>query len=113
MREPRDLIAALFWLAASVTTTPALAATHSFALYETHCAKCHGKTGAADTWRGRLSFAEDFTDASFQQGNDNSDILKAIDRGPGVMPAFEEKLSLDERKALVQVIRSFGAAAAP
>lgn len=79
------------------------------ALYEQNCAKCHGKTGNADTWRGRLTFAENFTKASFQQGLDNDEILAKINRGPGVMPSFEKKLSLEERKALVQVLRSFGA----
>lgn len=113
MKDARYLLAIAAFVTCSLATAVASAATDGFALYETHCAKCHGKTGAADTWRGRLSFAENFTQASFQQGNDNSDILKAIDRGPGVMPAFSEKLSLDERKALVQVIRSFGAAATP
>lgn len=94
-------------------TAGTASATDGFALYEQHCAKCHGKSGKADTWRGRLSFAENFTDARFQQNESNDDILAAINRGPGVMPAFEEKLSLDERRALVQVLRSFGAASLP
>lgn len=103
-----NTIAAVLLAAAST----AAVAIDGPALYAQHCAKCHGKTGKADTWRGRLAFAENFTRATFQEGNDNDDILAAIDRGPGVMPSFAATLSLDERKALVQVLRSFGASPA-
>lgn len=93
--------------AASAADTAAPAA-DGFALYAQHCAKCHGKTGKADTWRGALAFAQDFTEASFQSDNSNDEILDKINRGPRIMPSYEEKLTLDERKALVQVLRSFG-----
>jgi len=97
----------------AMTLLPAAAgALDGYALYEAHCARCHGKSGAADTWRGRLTFAENLRSPSFQQGNDNADILAAIERGPGLMPAFAETLSPDERKVLVQVVRSFAAGSA-
>jgi mono/diheme cytochrome c family protein len=81
------------------------------ALYEKHCIRCHGDTGAADTWRGILYFARNFTSARWQARESDAGILKAINRGPGPMPAFESKLSLEEREALVKVVRDFGAEA--
>jgi mono/diheme cytochrome c family protein len=104
---------ALITTAALLLLLPAVGqAQDGAALYETHCARCHGKTGAADTWRGRLMFATNLGTAAFQQRNSNADILAAIERGPGLMPAFAETLSLDERKALVQVVRRFSAGSA-
>lgn len=77
------------------------------ALYKEHCAKCHGDTGKADSWRGYLVFAQDFSKASFQNGRSDEDILKKINRGPRIMPAYEQTLTLAEREALVQVVRDF------
>lgn len=102
----------LFLLLALLSPSSPAAAADGFELYAQHCAKCHGKTGQADTWRGRLSFAENLASPAFQEGHGNDEILAAIDRGPGLMPAFRERLSLEDRKALVQVIRSFSAGAA-
>ena len=77
------------------------------ALYKENCAKCHGDTGKADSWRGYLVFAQDFSKASFQKGRSDDDILNKINRGPRIMPAYEKTLTLAERQALVQVIRDF------
>lgn len=78
------------------------------ALYQQHCAKCHGETGRADTWRGYLSFATDFTKGTFQRNNTDEQVLAAIERGPRIMPAYRDTLSVEERKALVRVVRGFG-----
>ncbi len=77
------------------------------ALYQKNCAKCHGSTGKADNWRGYLSFARNFSSAKWQQNNSDADILEEIDAGPRIMPAFKDKLSAEEKAALIQVIRSF------
>lgn len=77
------------------------------ALYKEHCAKCHGDTGKADSWRGYLVFAQDFSKASFQNGRSDDDILNKINRGPRIMPAYEKTLTLEEREALVRVVRDF------
>ena len=77
------------------------------ALYKEHCAKCHGSDGLATTWRGYLFFARDFVDADWQQRQTDARILRRINDGPGIMPAFEKSLTLAEREALVQGVRSF------
>lgn len=77
-------------------------------LYREHCAKCHGDTGKANGWRGYLYFARDFSSVSWQAANSGADILAEIDRGPRIMPAYRDKLTLEERQALVQVIRRMG-----
>lgn len=78
------------------------------ALFREHCAKCHGDTGKADSWRGYLYFARNFSNARWQAANTDADILEAIDRGPRIMPAYRDKLTLEERQALVRAVRSFG-----
>lgn len=90
-----------------VLAAPALAAADGPALYEQHCARCHGATGNADTWRGYLYFAPAFSDADWQRRHGDERILRAINRGPGAMPAFEKTLTADERQALVGVVRGF------
>ena len=78
------------------------------ALYETHCAKCHGATGQADSWRGYLFFSRDFSSAKWQAARTDEEILEKIDQGPRIMPPYKDKLSAEERAALVNVVRSFG-----
>lgn len=85
----------------------ALAEVDGPALYKERCAKCHGGDGQAATWRGYLFFARAFTDADWQQRQTDARILRRINDGPGIMPAFEKSLTLAEREALVQVVRSF------
>lgn len=88
---------------------PAMAADGP-ALYKENCAKCHGDTGHADNFRGYLYFARNFTSAKWQAANSDADIMKQINRGPRIMPSFEKSLTLEERQALVQVIRGFAPA---
>jgi mono/diheme cytochrome c family protein len=78
------------------------------ALYREHCAKCHGDTGRADSWRGYLYFARDFSSPRWQAANSDADILAEIDRGPRIMPAYRDTLTLEERQALVREIRRLG-----
>ncbi len=77
------------------------------ALYAEHCAKCHGSDGHADTLRGYLYFARNFTSPSWQAAKSDANILKKINSGPSFMPAFERSLTLEERQSLVRVIRGF------
>lgn len=86
-----------------------LAAVDGPALYQQHCAKCHGDTGHADSWRGYLYFARNFSNADWQAAKSDAYILDKINTGPRIMPAFNESLSLEERQALVQVVRKFNA----
>ncbi|MFP5440367.1 MAG: c-type cytochrome [Gammaproteobacteria bacterium] len=97
---PLLLAAALLPVAAQADVAPEK-------LYEKHCAKCHGDKGRADTWRGRLTFAQDFSKDSFQQNRTDDEILDKINRGPRIMPSYADVLSRNERLGLVKLIRGF------
>jgi mono/diheme cytochrome c family protein len=72
-----------------------------------HCAKCHGADGAGQTTMGKKLKLKDYTDAKVQAGFKDEDLLKVTLEGKEKMPAFKEKISAAEAKALVGVIRSF------
>jgi mono/diheme cytochrome c family protein len=76
-------------------------------LYRENCVKCHGETGMADTWRGRVYRARQFANAKWQKKVSDDRILQGINEGPGAMPAFAEKFSAEEKQALIMVIRGF------
>lgn len=75
-------------------------------LYEDNCAKCHGKTGRADTWRGYLYFAEELADSKWQVRHSDAEIREDIERGPRIMPSFRDKFSDEDMKAVIAYIRS-------
>ncbi len=98
------------WLACLLSYSPlVLAEVDGPALYQTHCAKCHGDNGQAATWRGYLYFARNFSDADWQERQTDARILRRINEGPRIMPAYEQTLALPEREALVRVVRGFRA----
>lgn len=78
-----------------------------YTLYQEHCAKCHGASGAADNWRGYMYFARNFRDKQWQNKHTDADILADINKGPRIMPSFEKTLSEEQKNALIRVIRGF------
>lgn len=84
---------------------PALAEVDGQQLYRQHCAKCHAEDGRANTMRGWLYFAQNLSKAKWQDNNSDSDILEAIQDGPGAMPGYADKLSEAEQLALVRAVR--------
>ena len=76
-------------------------------LFEENCARCHGTNGRAHTFHGRLVGAQNLTDAKWQSETTDAQIINAIKTGPGVMPAFEKKLSESEIDALAAYVRTF------
>ena len=79
-----------------------------YTLYQEHCAKCHGVSGAADNFRGYLYFARSFKNKDWQNKRTDTDILAEINKGPRIMPSFEKTLSEEQKNALIRVIRGFG-----
>ena len=77
------------------------------ALYDGKCALCHGKDGVGlPNWRSKGQ--PDFTKADWQKSHTDDQIAEAIKNGKGkFMPAFKDKLSEEETKALVQRVRAF------
>ncbi len=77
-------------------------------LYMTHCKTCHGVDGKP-TDLGIGLEARDFTDPNWQAKVTDEQIIKQITNGtPDKMFPFKDKLSQEEIKALVPIIRSFG-----
>lgn len=74
------------------------------AFYAKSCAVCHGADG-----KGGASSAmvPNFSDAAWQRRHDEAKLVAAIANGKGTMPAFKERLSEEQIKALVALLRTF------
>ena len=82
------------------------------ALYNGNCTRCHGADGKGLTFLGRMYHVRNFTDGHWQASLSDDDIYNTISNSPSrfsVMPAFKGRLSEDERRALVRVVRGFNA----
>ena len=78
-------------------------------LFKTHCVICHGEDGKGKTDLGEGLGARDFTDKKFQDSITDEKILEQIENGTEEkMFPFKDKLTAEEMKALVPVIRAFG-----
>ncbi len=81
------------------------------ALWNQHCASCHGKDGTGNTMMGKKLKVNDYTDAKVQASFTDAEAEKAIKEGVKTngkqsMKPFGEKLSDADIKALVAHIRS-------
>ncbi len=78
-------------------------------LYKKHCVLCHGEDGKGKTDLGEGLGARDFTVKEFQDSITDEKILEQIANGTEEkMFPFKDKLTAEEMKALVPVIRAFG-----
>ncbi len=75
---------------------------HPSELFKKNCAKCHGDDGKADTMRGKHLKARNFTDAEWQSGVTNAELVKSVTEGKDDMPPFGKKLSAEEIESLVK-----------
>jgi mono/diheme cytochrome c family protein len=75
-------------------------------LFVENCSICHGKNGRAHVFHGWLFRAQNLTRPDWQAKATDAEILHAIQTGPGVMPAFEKKLSEPEIEALAAYVRT-------
>lgn len=87
--------------ASSVSAT----AVDAKAIFDSKCAKCHGKDGRAKTFRGKLKHARDFTDAAWQDGVSDERLFNSITNGKGKMPSFKKNFSEEQIDALVAYVR--------
>lgn len=71
------------------------------ATFKARCAACHGPGGKGDTAMGKKLGAKDLTTLKVSATHMEKDIAN----GEGKMPAFKDKLSTDEIKALVKYIQ--------
>ncbi|HEX6642399.1 MAG TPA: cytochrome c [Thermoanaerobaculia bacterium] len=94
---------AVFALTAFALTA---AADDAAALYKSKCAMCHGSTGAGDTPMGKKLALKSLASTEVQKNTD-AKLLEVISRGRGKMPTFGGKLSDEQIKQLVAVVRGF------
>lgn len=71
-------------------------------LYATNCATCHGADGV-----GKVLGAADFTDLRFVDDRAPRDFYLTVTQGKGSMPAWQGRLSQDERWAVIDYLRTF------
>jgi mono/diheme cytochrome c family protein len=95
-------------------TVPAMFAADAKANWEEHCQKCHGATGKGDTKTGQKLKVKDYSDAKVQAELKDDAMLDATLKGVTVngkerMKGYSDKLSAEDAKALVALIRSFKA----
>jgi len=61
-------------------------------IYASDCAQCHGQDGT-----GAVPAARNFRDLDYVRGESPANFYAAVTEGRGEMPAFEDRLSSDER----------------
>ncbi|HEY6167136.1 MAG TPA: cytochrome c, partial [Verrucomicrobiae bacterium] len=78
-------------------------------LYNTHCAPCHGRDGKARTPIGRKIGVKDLTASRVPDAEIEKQIHEGRKdtRGNERMPAFHSKLTDDEIKSLVPIVKRF------
>lgn len=77
--------------------------------FEKKCGACHGKDGKAATKMGEKMKIKDMTAAEFWKDQTDDKLTKAITDGIAdkKMPAFKEKLTGDQIKAVVKHLNTF------
>jgi cytochrome c6 len=74
-------------------------------LFDSKCAKCHGKDGRAKSLHAKHVHARDFTDATWQDSVTDERLFNSISNGKGKMPSFKKDFSDDQIDALVAYVR--------
>lgn len=93
---------------------PAAIAADAKTNWSDHCAKCHGAAGKGDTKLGKKLGLKDYSDAKVQAELKDEAIIDATLNGVKVdgkekMKGYSDKLSADDAKAMLELIRSFKA----
>ncbi len=71
-------------------------------IYLGSCASCHGENG-----HSMILGAADFPDQRFMANQSPSDLYVSVTQGLGSMPAWQARLSQDDRWAVIDYIRTF------
>ncbi len=95
---------AVLSIAASVIT-PAFAQGGGADIYKSKCLMCHGADGSGSTPAGKALKAASFKDPSIVKASD-TDLIAAVTKGKGKMPANQGKLSDAQIKAVVAYVRT-------
>jgi cytochrome c6 len=101
----RALIATAALVAITLFSASSSRADDITAVYKGQCAACHGADGTGNTPAGKTLKVRDLHSADVQKATD-ADLTTVITAGKGKMPAYGKKLSVDQVKALVAMIRT-------
>jgi len=71
-------------------------------IYRDNCVSCHGEDG-----RSQILGAANFSDQRFMANQSPSDLYVSVTQGQGSMPAWQARLSQDDRWAVIDFIRTF------
>lgn len=72
------------------------------------CASCHGADGkGVPAMKANMKDLPDFTDAAWQKKETDAELIETIKNGHKPMPAYKDKLTEDQIKALVAYVRKF------
>ena len=96
------LVVALAMLSAAPANADDAAAT-----FKSKCAICHSADGSGSGPTGKAMNVPDLRAADTQKKSD-ADLTGVVTNGKNKMPAYKGKLSDDDIKGLVSVIRGFG-----
>lgn len=78
-----------------------------------NCQKCHGADGSGTTVIGKKLKLKNYTDPVVQAAMSDEEMLKVItegakdEAGKSTMPGYGGKMTVDEIRALVGLVRSF------
>jgi mono/diheme cytochrome c family protein len=97
------------WLLAGSSLCAADAKVDGRTVFEKNCAPCHGKDGKATTPAAKMLGVKDLTQSKLSDAEIEKQIIEGRQDAKGTqkMPPFKDKLSNEEIKALVKVVKSF------
>ena len=90
----------------AVALAPIAFAADGAATYKAKCATCHGADGKGQSAMGKKMNLRDLGSPEVQKQTDK-ELYDWTADGKGKMPAYKDKLSADEIKALVAHMRTF------
>lgn len=91
-------------LSAALATSAA--AQDGKALYDAHCKKCHGITGAPSASIKKMNPKIEAFDAAFLAKRTDQDLEKQIAEGKGKMKPFKDKMKPEETAAVAKYMRT-------
>lgn len=92
-------------------SSPSAAATgiaqSAASLFNTHCAKCHGTDGKAQTQQGKATGARDFNSPRWKARTSVEEAAAAIRDGYEEMPSYKKRFTAAQIQALAEYSKSF------
>jgi len=107
----KTLAKLLFLATLSTLSAISLNAAEPREIWDKHCASCHGKDGKGETKMGKKLEVRDYTDPKVQEAIKDDKAIQAIkdgitEKGKEKMKPFKDKVSDEETKELLKLIRS-------